>query len=159
MNANAPEKHQGERLKAARIKAGFESAAAFARELDLSNQRYGQYERGTRGLSRDAKLVLKMAQRLNVSVNWLIYGEEKHIVAGQEPAILGEIMLAIMSALAQTDRPTPPAEALGQLVLAVSDQLNDADIDDDTSPAARKKLITTLTRSVLKGFQLARTSA
>lgn len=61
-----------ERLKAAREKFGFETAADAARALGVKVYTYSQHENGTRGFKRDS--AEKYARKFKVPVEWLLYG-------------------------------------------------------------------------------------
>lgn len=65
----------GDRLKKARIAAGYESAAAAARAMgDVSRFTYSQHENATRGIPRDA--AIRYARFFGVSVEWLLTGKQ-----------------------------------------------------------------------------------
>lgn len=63
-----------DRLKYARIKAGFKSAAKFSAEHDILEVTYRAHENGTRGLTSHA--AQKYAKLLNISLDWLLSGNE-----------------------------------------------------------------------------------
>lgn len=65
--------HPHERLEAARIKAGFDSAAAFAKRVGIHPTTYRAYENGQNGF---AKIAPTLAKKLGVSVDWLLTGSE-----------------------------------------------------------------------------------
>lgn len=65
------------RLKFARIKAGFSSAAEFANKYSISYITYSQHESGKRNLSPE--LILKYADHTNVDASWLLTGQEPNI--------------------------------------------------------------------------------
>lgn len=59
------------RLRWARIKAGYESAAAFAERLSMSDVTYRSYENGQVGYAKHA---VRFGKLLGVSADWLIGG-------------------------------------------------------------------------------------
>ncbi len=58
-----------ERLRQARIEAGFKTAADFARVFGIEPGTYNHHETGVRGFARIAR---RYARALNVSVEWLL---------------------------------------------------------------------------------------
>ncbi len=60
------------RLKVAREKSGFSSAAEAARAIGVPEPTYSAWENGSRGFARHAT---DLARRFNVSINWLLIGE------------------------------------------------------------------------------------
>lgn len=62
----------GERLKHARIAAGFSSARAASNALEVPYETYSQHENGTRGYRADS--AEKYARRYRVSAEYLLYG-------------------------------------------------------------------------------------
>lgn len=61
-----------ERLKIARERAGYATAADAALALDISRFTYAQHENGTRGFKKDS--ADQYARKFKVSVEWLLYG-------------------------------------------------------------------------------------
>lgn len=61
------------RLENARINKGFASAAAFARHIGISQQRYHYYEMGLR--EPNYQLLIEICQALSVTVGYIITGE------------------------------------------------------------------------------------
>ena len=61
------------RLEKARQDKGFPSAAAFARHLGISQQRYHYYEMGLR--EPNFQLLVEICQALSVSVGFIVAGE------------------------------------------------------------------------------------
>ncbi|WP_017993903.1 LexA family transcriptional regulator [Rhizobium leguminosarum] len=59
----------GQRLKAARLAAGFKTAKAAAESLGVPYPTYSQHENGTRGIVREADLY---ARRYKISLDWLM---------------------------------------------------------------------------------------
>jgi transcriptional regulator with XRE-family HTH domain len=64
----------GERLKQARIKAGFASAAAAAEAMGVKEATYAQHENGLRGYP--AMRAERYARRFKVEACWLLYGRD-----------------------------------------------------------------------------------
>jgi len=62
----------GRRLRAARIAAGYESAAAAASVIGLDEVRYRAYERGARVPALAALLAIQ--RTLGISLDWLLVG-------------------------------------------------------------------------------------
>lgn len=67
------------RLRAARVKAGFQSMAAFARSVGVEEATYRMHEKGDRGFDDRAR---DYAGKLGVSYIWLLHGD----VASDDPA-------------------------------------------------------------------------
>jgi phage repressor protein C with HTH and peptisase S24 domain len=61
----------GQRLKAARKKAGFKTAKAAAESLGVPYPTYSQHENGTRGITREADLYVR---RYRITLDWLMRG-------------------------------------------------------------------------------------
>lgn len=61
-----------DRLKAAREKAGFLTAAEAARSIGLPEPTYSSYENNHRGFARHAPM---LARRFGVSIDWLLNGD------------------------------------------------------------------------------------
>lgn len=65
----------GDRLRVTRIKSGFENQGEFAQHADVSRQYVSNIETGK--VSRpEAMPMLKISKALNVSLVWLLTGEE-----------------------------------------------------------------------------------
>lgn len=64
---------QAERLRLARIRAGYESARAAAQRNNWVYDSYSQHERGERGLRRE--VAERYADAYRVAVGWLLTGE------------------------------------------------------------------------------------
>ncbi len=62
------------RLKYARIKAGFKSARAFAHQNRIPYVTYSQHEAGKRGLSPE--IIIKYSCHLRVNSAWLLTGQD-----------------------------------------------------------------------------------
>ncbi len=65
-------KEVGQRLRAARKKAGFKTAKAAAESLGIPYPTYTQHENGTRGLQREADVYVR---RFKVTLDWLLGGK------------------------------------------------------------------------------------
>ena len=72
-----------DRLRAARIAAGFDTPADAARALGVPYPTYAAHENGHRGVSK--KAAAKYAERLKVSAGWILYGEHARISDLPEP--------------------------------------------------------------------------
>lgn len=76
----------GERLKKARIAAGFDSTVEAARALGISQSTYAQHENGLRGIPKDKAPLY--ARRFKVTEEWLLYGKGKNAIPeGAEPTV------------------------------------------------------------------------
>ncbi|MCB9943018.1 MAG: helix-turn-helix transcriptional regulator [Geminicoccaceae bacterium] len=87
--------HAHERLRKARIAAGYKSGAAFAREVGIEPGTYGHHESGKRGFARFAA---RYSRLLNVSATWLL-GEE----AAPQPDV-AEMAMELASKLTPEQR-------------------------------------------------------
>lgn len=118
-----PERAQ--RLRSARIAAGFTSASAAARRLNISVPTYLAHENGGRAFSvEDAKLY---ARRFGVSLEWLLTGEGDS--AAGPSRWRGTPVAGAISYTAWEDRPpldlsAPPSDYLQIAVVAGSDEAN-----------------------------------
>jgi phage repressor protein C with HTH and peptisase S24 domain len=92
---------QAERLRAARIKAGYATGAAAARAMGISPVSYTHHENGTAGLSRSGE---RYARFFHVSLEWLLTGRGRMDSAGVIP-IMGVVSTG------STVTPADPAEA------------------------------------------------
>lgn len=79
LSANHGRLERAQRLRAARIAAGFTSAQAAAKRFGWSEDTYAQHENGTRGITR---AYLKYARALRVRPEWLWSG------VGDGPAVV-----------------------------------------------------------------------
>lgn len=85
----------GDRLKAARVAAGYSSAAEAAEAMGLANATYTQHENGIRGIPKDKAPIY--ARRFKVSEEWLLYGKggKPSLLDGAEPTmpipLLGDV--------------------------------------------------------------------
>jgi transcriptional regulator with XRE-family HTH domain len=62
----------GDRLKAARVEAGYAEASDFAKRVHINPTTYRAYENGQNGYAKHAAV---FAQKLGTSVEWLLYGQ------------------------------------------------------------------------------------
>jgi phage repressor protein C with HTH and peptisase S24 domain len=93
-----------DRLKRARVNAGFASAAAAAESLGVKRYTYTQHENGTRGFKRDA--AAHYARRFGVSLTWLLTGRSEPNAPGRTP-VLGHVGAGATVNIASTDAPQP----------------------------------------------------
>src|SRR5689334_5674002 len=96
----------GERLKQARIAAGFKSARAAAEALGVPTATYTQHENGRRGIGREADVYVR---RFKVSLDWLMFGKgAAPVFSGQSVGDAGKA-LASDPGIATVMRPKPNA--------------------------------------------------
>lgn len=65
-----------ERLRQARINAGFEKAGDFAKAVGVQEGTYRHHENGTGGRGVPLSAAKKYAKKLGVDLNWLLNGED-----------------------------------------------------------------------------------
>lgn len=63
-----------ERLRQARLQAGYKTSADFARQNNIFEGTYRSHESGNRGLTRHSAITY--AKLLGISVEWLLSGED-----------------------------------------------------------------------------------
>lgn len=73
-------KTPAERLRQARERRGYRSAAAFARAVDVPEVTYRAYENGNRSIQMDA--AMEFARLLEVDWTWIVTGENPPAFAG-----------------------------------------------------------------------------
>lgn len=73
----------GERLKAARIEAGFASAEDFARVLGIEGARYRYWERGE--IDPGISMMCRICQALDVDANYMLPLSVRRRLAGDDP--------------------------------------------------------------------------
>lgn len=106
-----------ERLKKARLAAGYKSAAEAARALGMKLETYHKHENGMNGLGRNA---IKYARFFKVSLDWLLRGEGMPDLSEKTPATAAwldveklrsalAVLLHIMAGLSEDE-----ADRLGQ---------------------------------------------
>jgi DNA-binding XRE family transcriptional regulator len=103
-----------DRLKQARIRAGFRSASEAANNYGWTNSTYAAHENGTRGVKvEDAK---KYALAFRTDPGYLLFGTEtaKSKVAGVPEDVLKEILTFVMSHEGARDA---PPEVISDLVI------------------------------------------
>ncbi|HZF44728.1 MAG TPA: helix-turn-helix transcriptional regulator [Sphingomonadaceae bacterium] len=64
-----------ERLRQARINAGFEKASDFAKAVGVQEGTYRHHENGTGGRSVPLSAAKKYAAKLGIDLNWLLNGD------------------------------------------------------------------------------------
>lgn len=88
---------QSQRLKDARIKAGYDTASDAARALGVSVSTYSAHENGQNGLK--LKFARKYAQKFKVSQSWLLTGEEQPLPDSQRQiglvAVVGKVSAGV----------------------------------------------------------------
>jgi phage repressor protein C with HTH and peptisase S24 domain len=85
-------KSAGDRLKQARLKAGYSSAALAATAMGVSPATYAQHENGLRGFP--AARAEKYARFFRVTPEWLLYGKDKSdtvVALGPRLFVIGEV--------------------------------------------------------------------
>ncbi|MGB3844281.1 MAG: S24 family peptidase [Sphingopyxis sp.] len=107
----------GERLKNARIAAGYASTVDAANALGVSQSTYAQHENGIRGIPKDKAPLY--ARRFKVSEEWLLYGKRRGEaqIDGAEPTmpipLLGEVPAGPWREAVQKSRQFIPAPQAG----------------------------------------------
>lgn len=81
---NADLHNAHERLRYARVQAGFDSAKAFATKVGLGDVTYRSYENGQVGFAKHAP---RFAKLLGVSTDWLLEGSETTGRVDEESAV------------------------------------------------------------------------
>lgn len=97
-----------ERLKDAREKAGFGSAAEAATAIGVSASTYAQHENGIRGFKTKAE---KYAARFGTTPEWLLYGRGKGVTAAPVPVnrmvpVLGTVQAGRFAVIPDEPEPT-----------------------------------------------------
>lgn len=101
-----PMSDPAERLRIARLRAGFETGTDAAEALGIAVSTYLAHENGSRGYP--AKKAAVYARRFKVREQWLLYG------VGEGPGETGDFKAEIISILDRLP-PLKRAEALGYL--------------------------------------------
>lgn len=108
----------GDRLKSARIAAGYGSTVDAAAALGVSQSTYAQHENGIRGIPKDKAPLY--ARRFKVTEEWLLYGKgaDKLVIPeGAEPAapipLLGDVPAGPWREAIGKTRQYVPAPAAG----------------------------------------------
>lgn len=78
-------KTPSDRLKEARLRAGFETPTAFAKAHDIPEPTYRGYENGNRALTQRA--ARQFAPLLSVSVAWLLFGEQAEVTEEEKEMV------------------------------------------------------------------------
>lgn len=81
---------QADRLKKARIDAGYANAREAAEALGVNYTTYGQHENGTRGFP--SKLAERYARKFKVSLDWLVTGSGSSLtMSAKKPVKIGMV--------------------------------------------------------------------
>lgn len=115
-----------QRLKDARERAGFPSAAGFAKHVDVPEVTYRSHENGTRGLSIQA--ARRYAPALRTSWQWLMFGDGTGAQSAYESGqpVNREVYKVVAHMAAQYMRERRreiPLEDFAELCLAIHDVL------------------------------------
>lgn len=125
-----------QRLKLARIRAGYESASDAARALGLPLATYIQHENGYRGFP--VKRAPTYARKFKVSEEWLLYGKGQSAPPSSEPS---ELELAAMLSDAMMEIPVGtklgewPRLVAGLLHIQLTRFRDDRDASGNLSPS------------------------
>lgn len=122
MNECPDKKEIGARLRMLRKRAGYRSAAAFAKVAGFSTTGYAEYEQGRRGLSYEN--AWKIADVLGISLDELGGREWPPVGASADPR--RQSMLDSYDALTD-DGKTLASEMVASVASVASDQLRRAD--------------------------------
>lgn len=79
----------GERLRLARVRAGFEGPKDAAEALGVSRSTYTQHENDTRGFKRAA--AVQYARKFKVSLEWLLTGKGEPSGTFKEAMLIGKV--------------------------------------------------------------------
>ncbi|MGV2976479.1 helix-turn-helix domain-containing protein [Roseibium alexandrii] len=96
-DALSSQARQAERLKKARISAGYPNATAAAEALGVNDRTYAQHENGKRGYRRNAK---KYAEKYDTSIDWLLFGDDTNAsrtAAPQQNTALNDAISRLLS--------------------------------------------------------------
>lgn len=88
--------HAGERLKAARIKSGYESASQAAEAMGVPIATYIQHENGVRGFP--ATRAERYARFFRTTPEWLLYGKtnsDKVVTLGPQLYVIGKVAAGV----------------------------------------------------------------
>jgi transcriptional regulator with XRE-family HTH domain len=104
-----------ERLRIARLRAGYETGKEAADSMNISVSTYLSHENGSRGIKPG--MATRYAKRFKVSEQWLLYG------TGKAPGTDGDMTAEIISIIDRLP-PLRQAEALGYLraLAAINEQ-------------------------------------
>lgn len=82
----------GERLRLARVKAGYKTASDAARKLEIANPTYLAHENGTRAIR--SHMAKEYAEAFGTTADWILYGRElaEALPAGREMEELSELV-------------------------------------------------------------------
>jgi transcriptional regulator with XRE-family HTH domain len=109
------DKSTGDRLRRARMAAGYADAAAFADRVGINRITYRAYENGQNGYAKHAAL---FAQKLGTTVEWLLYGiNPPKSVSGAslDPDMLADVEAVTQALLLRLGRKAGEAEVLSRV--------------------------------------------
>lgn len=109
------DKGAGERLKQARIQAGYADASEFASRVQIKPVTYRAYEAGQNGYAKHAAT---FAQKLGTTVEWLLYGSNPPKAlsgASLDPDMLADVQAVTQALLVRLGRKAGEAEALARV--------------------------------------------
>lgn len=98
-------KDAGDRLKEARVKAGYESAKSAAEAMGMPVATYIQHENGSRGFPADR--AARYAKFFRTTPEWLIYGKaskDKVVTLGPSLFVIGEVQAGVFKQAWQKER-------------------------------------------------------
>ena len=102
----------GDRLKIARERAGYGSAASAAEAMGVPKPSYGQYENGTRGIT--VAKARRFARFFRVAPEWVLYGkgdnpnqtplpEPEVVTSFRLVPVVGKVQAGVFSPIAEND--------------------------------------------------------
>lgn len=108
------DKSAGDRLREARLKAGYMDAAEFARRVQINPVTYRAYEAGQNGYAKHAAT---FAQKLGTTVEWLLYGTTPAggFSAAADSDLLADVEAVTQAMFLRLGRKVGEAEALSRL--------------------------------------------
>lgn len=115
----------GDRLKAARLAAGYAEASDFAKRVHINPITYRAYEAGQNGFAKHAAT---FAQKLGTSVEWLLYGTSppsRLNGAAVDRDILDDVEAVTLALLLRLGRKPGEAEALARMARRAVEALQD----------------------------------
>lgn len=114
-NVDDMDKGAGERLKEARLAAGYADAAEFANRVQIKPVTYRAYELGQNGYAKHAAV---FAQKLGTTVEWLLYGTNppKSLNgASLDPDMLADVEAVTQAILLRLGRKVGEAETFARV--------------------------------------------
>lgn len=108
------DKSAGDRLRDARLAAGYTDAAEFARRVQINPVTYRAYEAGQNGYAKHAAT---FAQKLRTTVEWLLYGTQPAggVSGGPDPDLLADVEAVTQAMFLRMGRKVGEAEALSRI--------------------------------------------